>query len=139
MVFRRGTLVPFFTAAVRGSGRYGANPVAKRPSAYHIDRCMPERAPASLGSVKALKVIRELASDSRNIVVIGHGRKRQRQRNITRRQIELCLQRGSIVEGPFVNRHGHWQVTMFRHAAGEEVNCVVAIEWAARLLVITLF
>jgi hypothetical protein len=100
---------------------------------------MPESAPARLGPVEALKTIRELASDTAKIVVIGHGRKRQRQRSITRRQIELCLQRGTITEGPFVNAHGQWQVTMYRHAAGEEVSCVVAIEWARRLLVITTF
>lgn len=36
-----------------------------------------------------------------------------------------------------MNRHGNWQVNMYRHAAGEELTCTVAIEWAERLLVIT--
>src|ERR1700722_17963914 len=87
----------------------------------------------------ALRMIRELATDSGRIVVIGHGRKRQRERRITRLQIEACLQKGAIIEGPFMNQRGNWQVSMYRHAAGEEVTCVVAIEWAERLLVITAF
>jgi hypothetical protein len=51
----------------------------------------------------------------------------------------LSMQRGTIREGPFLNRFGHWQMNLFRHAAGEEVTCVVAIDWAARVLVINAF
>jgi hypothetical protein len=61
------------------------------------------------------------------------------RRRITRRQIELCLQKGTIVEGPSMNAHGNWQVNVLRHAAGEELTCTVAIEWATQLLVITVF
>jgi hypothetical protein len=43
------------------------------------------------------------------------------------------------VEGPFRNAKGHWQASLFRHAAGEEITCVVAIEWAERLVVVTVF
>jgi hypothetical protein len=38
-----------------------------------------------------------------------------------------------------MNQHGQWQMNLFRHAAGEEITCVVAIDWATRLLVITTF
>ena len=44
-----------------------------------------------------------------------------------------------MTEGPFLNAKGQWQVTLYRHAAGEEVTCLVAIEWATRLIVITTF
>lgn len=100
---------------------------------------MAEIVPLELTAPRALAMIREIAAETKNIVVVGHGKTRQRQRKITRRQIELCIQKGTICEGPFLNPHGHWQVNLFRHAAGEEVTCVVAIEWATRLIVVTAF
>ncbi len=98
-----------------------------------------ENTPRSLSKAKALQVIRDIAEDTGRIFIVPHGTKRQRQRGITRRQIELCLQKGSIVEGPFLNEHGNWQVTMHRYAAGEEIECPVAIEWRHRLIVITVY
>lgn len=100
---------------------------------------MAEVLPLRLSPSHALKMIRELAADSGRIVVVRHGRQRSRERGITRTQIERCLQKGVIAEGPALNMHGHWQVTMRRRVAGEEVTCVVAIEWATRLLVITTY
>jgi Domain of unknown function (DUF4258) len=100
---------------------------------------MAEVVPLSLTAPAALRMVKALAADTSRIVVIQHAKKRQRKRGITRRQIELCLLKGSITEGPFMNPHGNWQVNVYRHAAGEEVTCTVAIEWATRLLVITAF
>lgn len=100
---------------------------------------MAEIVPLELTPHHALKVIRELAADTRNIVVIGHAKKRRKQRSITHRQIELCVQKGTIIEGPFLNQHGNWQVNLYRHAAGEELTCTVAIEWATRVIVVTTF
>jgi hypothetical protein len=45
----------------------------------------------------------------------------------------------ALTEGPFLNHHGHWQMNLYRHVAGEEIACVVAIEWVARVLVINAF
>lgn len=95
--------------------------------------------PLALSSANALKMIRKLALDSANVVIVPHGKKRGRQRHITRSQIEACVRKGSIVEGPFLNAHHNWQVTMYRHAAGEEMHCVVAIDWPSQLIVITVY
>jgi hypothetical protein len=100
---------------------------------------MGEIVPLQLTSAAALQIVREIAADTNRIVVLSHGRKRGRQRRITRRQIELCVQRGTITEGPFLNQHGNWQVSLYRHAAGEEITCAVAIEWRTHVLVITTF
>ena len=100
---------------------------------------VPQKQPDELRAADALKVIRTLAVDTNHIVVIGHGKMRQRQRQITRPQIERCVQKGIITEGPYVNIHGHWQVNLTRYAAGEEITCSVAIEWISRLIVITTF
>ena len=98
-----------------------------------------EIAPLRLTAAMALRVIREIAADTNHIVVIAHARRRGRQRDITRRQIELCAQKGTIIEGPFMNQRGNWQVSLQRHAAGEEITCAVVIERRTRLIVITTF
>jgi len=95
--------------------------------------------PNNLSSPEALRLIREVAQDSNKIIVSRHAFERQGQRRITMRQIEQCLLKGTIVEGPFVNSKGNWQVSMYRHGAGEEVTCVVAIDWPNRLIVVTAF
>lgn len=100
---------------------------------------MAEIVPLRLTERQALSMIRDLAVDTDKIVVIGHGKQRSKQRKISRRQIELCVQRGTITEGPFFNQYGNWQVNLYRHAAGEEMTCTVAIEWATRLIVVTVF
>lgn len=100
---------------------------------------MAEIVPLQLTPKQATEMIRKLAAETEKIVILDHARQRQKKRKITRRQIELCLQRGTISEGPFYNQHGNWQVNVFRHAAGEEITCTVAIEWATRLLVVTVF
>lgn len=84
-----------------------------------------------LRPVPTLSEIREIASDTDNIQTHLPGPARKaRHRNITRRQIELCCQRGTIEEGPFLNERSDWQVTLFRHAAGEEMRFVVILKAA---------
>jgi hypothetical protein len=100
---------------------------------------IPTTQPDKLSPAEALRVVRLIAAVTDNIVVIPYGRRRAQQRRVTRRQIELCVQRGTITEGPFLNQHGNWQLNIYRHAAGEELTCVVAIEWATRVLVINTF
>lgn len=100
---------------------------------------MAEVVPLELTAHQALRLIREMATDTNNIVLISHAKMAGKARRITRRQIELCIQKGLITEGPFVNMHGNWQVNLERRSAGEEITCVVAIEWSKRLIVVTTF
>jgi hypothetical protein len=100
---------------------------------------MTEPTPFKMSVPSAHRMLRELAADSDRIVVVAHGQKRGRQRGITRRQMELCVQKGVIIEGPFLNQHGNWQVTVQRRAAGEEVTCVVAIDWPKQAIIITAY
>jgi len=81
---------------------------------------MVDDQPHSLSAGRALRVIRELATKSENILIVEHGQKRSRQRNISASQIQHCCLKGTIEEGPFLNSHGNWQVTLFRHAAGPQ-------------------
>lgn len=100
---------------------------------------MAEIVPLQLTPHACQRMIRELAADSDRIVIVPHARRRQRQRHVTRRQVELCLQRGTIQEGPFINAQGDWQANVYRHASGEELMCTVAIQWGEKLIVITVF
>lgn len=100
---------------------------------------MEEDQPSRLSAERALRIIRSLATDSSNLVLVRHARQRQRERHVSLRQIQLCCLRGSLVEGPFMNAHGHWQVSLFRHAAGEHMTCAVAIDWPSQLIIITVY
>lgn len=75
-----------------------------------------------------LSEVREIAADSANIVVLDGPKRKARIRGITRKQVELCCQKGTFIEGPFRNERHDWQVTMFRHAAGEEIRVVVILK-----------
>src|SRR5271163_663036 len=121
-----------------GSGR-SDTPLTICPPIIFIGGMADVVAPPRLSAAEALTVIREIAVDSGRIVLIPHAKKRSAQRSISRRQVERCCQKGTITEGPFLNAKGQWQATLYRHAAGEEVTCVVAIEWATHLIVITAF
>jgi hypothetical protein len=100
---------------------------------------MADIVPLRMSQAAALRVIRELAQDSLNVVFLPHARKRMKKRRITPIMIYACLKAGSITEGPFLNANGNWQVTMERMLAGEELVAVVAIERGQTLLVITVY
>ena len=98
---------------------------------------MESRQPDDLNAVAALAMVRRIAQDSSRVILVAHALSRQRKRHVTRKQIEVCLQKGVIEEGPFLNSHGNWQVTMRRNVAGDSVACVVAIDWPDKIIVIT--
>ena len=123
---------------VAGSRR-SDTPLTTYPPIIFIGGMADAVAPSRLSAAEALTVIREIAVDSGRIVLIPHAKKRSAQRSISRRQVERCCQKGTITEGPYPNAKGRWRATLYRHAAGEEVKCVVAIQSAIRLIVITAF
>lgn len=99
---------------------------------------MADIIPLIMSAPVALAHIKELAQDSSRVVVTRHAIQRGAERNITRKQFETCVRTGYIDEGPFLNEHKNWQVTMVGYYAGEEITVVVAIEWASKLIVVTL-
>jgi len=99
----------------------------------------PAKQPDHLNDADAVRLVRIIARDSNNVVVIGHAKKRGRQRSITRIQIERCVRMGILTEGPFINQFGNWQMNLTRQTAGEEITCSVAIDWATLVTVITTF
>ena len=96
--------------------------------------------PLELSKDAATRKVRELAATSANIVLIPHAKKRGSRRAINRIMVERCLQRGTLIEGPYLStKSGLWRMNFFRHAAGEEMTCVVEIDWPNKLLVVTVF
>jgi hypothetical protein len=97
---------------------------------YQNDRYNDMSAKAVSGSdlVPTLAGIRKIAENTANIIILETPRRKGKVRKITRRQVELCCQKGTIDEGPFRNEKYDWQVTRCRHAAGEELKVVVIVK-----------
>jgi hypothetical protein len=93
--------------------------------------------PFRLSADAALKRIRELAEDSRNVFITRHALQRMVERQITRLQVIECLLRGVVSEGPALDPHGNWKCTLRRFAAGQELEVVVALQGS--LIVITVY
>jgi hypothetical protein len=102
-----------------------------------VPLCPADRVPEGLSAHEARAIVRRVAQASRNVFVSPHAKKRQEKYGISRRQIMICLEKGVITEGPFVNKYGNWQVNVSRLAAGEQITCTVAIEWQTQLVVVT--
>jgi hypothetical protein len=60
-------------------------------------------------------------------------------RRISPADIKRCLEKGTVQSDPVLNIYGNWQAEMFRHAAGERLTVVTAIEWEQRVIVITAY
>jgi hypothetical protein len=101
---------------------------------------MAKVVPFKLSGPQARSLIKEIAQNSENIVLISHALKRQQQRKFTRPEIEKCVREGWITEGPYkALKSGNWRVNITRKIAGHEMTCTVEIEWTTRLLIVTVF
>lgn len=83
------------------------------------------------------RLVNEIASDRSKIQITAHARVRMKERNILRKHVDVCLQKGHVVEPVHLNMHGNWQATMARRVAGMDVNVVVAVETTTRVIVVT--
>lgn len=84
-----------------------------------------------------MRLVHEIASDPSRIGITDHARKQMRVRNVLRKHIDVCLQKGSVSEAAHINLHGNWQATMWRRVAGLDVKVAVAVETKTRVVVIT--
>ena len=95
--------------------------------------------PANLSSNDARAIVREIAQDSARIaLVLGHAKMRATQRGISLEDIQRVLLRGVVTEGPYIAaKSGWWRLNVTGQSAGAQITSVVEIEWATRLLVVT--
>jgi hypothetical protein len=87
----------------------------------------------------AQRLIRSIAADSARVFVVPHGKKRQRKRNVSTKQVIDCLLKGTISEGPYLTSSGETRCNVRRHAAGEELTCVVEFDLPRGLLIVTVY
>jgi hypothetical protein len=90
---------------------------------------LPEPTPFRLNDQNLRRLISDTAKDSGRVFITSHARKRMRERKITLPQVLDCLRNGLVPE-PATNVHGHWQCTMTRRNAGDEVRVAAALERA---------
>ena len=86
----------------------------------------------------AIRKIRELATDSANVIQGPEYPSRAAMRKLNWHDVLKTLQKGNIVEGPYLDQKGCWRCRMERFAAGEELAVVVAI-CEQSLIVITAY
>ncbi|WP_240647972.1 DUF4258 domain-containing protein [Pararobbsia silviterrae] len=84
--------------------------------------------PFKLCDATMLRLVREAARDSGRVFVVAHAKRRMRERQITLTQVLDCLRRGSICEPACVNIHGHWQCTLARRHAGDDIRVATVLE-----------
>lgn len=87
-----------------------------------------------------LRQIRELASDSANIVIAGHAKRQMRRRGILRTQVQKVLLRGNIVEPAHKDIHGCWRCTLHLTVSGDSIRVAAALgedDFRNKVVVIT--
>ena len=84
--------------------------------------------PFVLNDANFLKRLRAIASDSSRVVLVGHAKKRMRERKINFGQVLSCLQKGTISEPAHLSMHGDWKATVTHRCVGDSVSVAVALE-----------
>lgn len=100
---------------------------------------MAELVPLRMNDATALKVLREIAQDSAQVIFTHHARQRMRQRKVSPVQVLTCLQRGIASEPVALDVHGNWKLTVTHRVAGKDLDVAVAIDVPKRAIVITVF
>lgn len=89
----------------------------------------------------ARKLIRERASSSAGVLFVDHAWEQMRHRGVAVLQVQRCLMRGEITEGPYLpiaSRTGNWRCNVEANVSGDSLRVVVEIpEDATAVLVIT--
>lgn len=99
--------------------------------------------PLNLTAPKALVIIKELAVNSENVFLVDHAKKSMKKRHITRAQIDQCLLKGKITEGPYRDiGSGNWRVKMEHYSSGQCVRVVAELftnDLGEKIIIITTF
>lgn len=95
-----------------------------------------------LSEPEALEIIRETAANSARVVYTKHAKERMSERSISRIQVDRCLKRGGIVEGPAPETTGDCGCLLKHYTAGDLVHVKVAINKKQdnyRLYIVTVY
>jgi hypothetical protein len=88
-----------------------------------------------------LRIVREVAEDTRKLKLSKHARERMAERSFTSSQIFTCIRRGAIYEPVHQDVRGDWKCTLRHVWAGDEIKVAIALkrndrgDWIAILTV----
>lgn len=100
---------------------------------------MGDPLPLRLNDGNALRLLRDIAADSSNVIFTRHARQRMRERKVSPKQVLDCLKLGIVSEPVALDVHGNWKLTVSHHVAGQQLNVAVAIDVPSRAIIITVF
>jgi hypothetical protein len=98
---------------------------------------MAEPVPMRMNDANALRLLREIAADSGQVIFTDHAAKRMVQRKVTRPMVLDCLRAGAVDESVALDPHGNWKLPVWKRAAGKDLRIAVAIDLPNRAIVIT--
>jgi len=77
----------------------------------------------------ALSILRDIAGDTRRLILTHHAKERMVQRKATLTDVIRVIKRGRITEGPAQAANGSWELKMEGVSAGTHLQVVVAIDF----------
>ncbi len=81
-----------------------------------------------LDDVSALKIVKDLAKDSANVVMTHHNKNRQNKRHVSDMEIIKCLRHGRVVESVHRTSKGNWKLTIQHYLMHRTIRVAVAID-----------
>ena len=81
-----------------------------------------------LNDATALKMVKELAKDSSNVVMVHHANTRKSQRDVSDLEILKCLRNGRIVESVHRTPQGNWKLTIGHFLMQRNIHVAVALD-----------
>ncbi|MDH5722926.1 MAG: DUF4258 domain-containing protein [Alphaproteobacteria bacterium] len=84
-----------------------------------------------------MRLIREIAQDTGNVILTDHAKEQMKERNITFPHILGCLRQGQVTEGPYQSVKGDWTCNLTRAVAGIDITAVVAVDLKCKAIIVT--
>jgi hypothetical protein len=85
-----------------------------------------------LTNTKALRIVREAATDSSRVFFVEHARLRMRQRRITAADVLACLRSGRITEPVHQDIRGRWKCALSGIVCGERLTVATGFQWDSK-------
>ncbi len=82
----------------------------------------------NLNDATALKMVKELATDSSNVFMAHHATIRKGQRHVSDLEILKCLKNGRVVESVHKTAHGNWKLTIGHFLMQRNIRVAVALD-----------
>ena len=82
----------------------------------------------NLNDATALKMVKELAKDSSNVVMVHHANVRKGQRHVSDLEVLKCLRNGRVVESVHRTTHGNWKLTIGHYLMQRNIKIAVALD-----------